>query len=91
MLLERVTQAGDVAVTEDREHPREERGDAAVGHHGLLSDEVPDDGVGRCESDRFRSLLMQSRVARVSQRLSRSTVSHFSDFHERSIASCTLT
>ena len=56
MLLERVTQAGDVAVTEDREHPREERGDAAVGHHGLLSDEVPDDGVGRCESDRLHDL-----------------------------------
>ena len=26
-----------------------------------------------------------------SRGLSRSTVSHFSDFHERSIASCTLT
>ena len=86
MLLERVTQAGDVAVPEDGENAGEERLDSPVGHHRLLGDEVPDDRFGGGEADGFHNqLLCQSRG------LSRSTVSHFSDSHERNIASCTLT
>ena len=81
-----MAEARHVAVTEDGENAGEERLDRSVGHHRLLGDEVPDDRFGGGEADGFHEqLLCQSRG------LSRSTVSHFSDSHERNIASCTLT
>ena len=77
-LLERLTEAGDVAVTEDREDAGEQRHVAAV-DDGPLGDQVTDDGLRRREPHAFIS---PSRNA---------TSSHRPDSQLRRMASCTLT
>ena len=76
-LLERLAEARDVAVPEDREHAREQRHVAAV-DDGSLGDQVADDGLGRGE-------------LHVSSSLNEWTSSHLPDSQLRRTASWTLT
>ena len=55
-------------MAEDREHAGEQRFDASIGHHAVLSDQVLDDRLGGGQSDRFHQDLQVSRAGRAARR-----------------------